>query len=206
MHIFLDESGDLGFNTGGSKYFTIAVAITSKPKHIYRPVKRIKEEYKIPSSTELKSYNTSPNIKFNLLHTAAKQPIDIHYITVEKAKVFSVFHNNSNVFYNYMVGLLLVDVISAAPSNTHVMLKVDKRIENIKIGRQLNEYIKGEIWIKKARPDIELTIIHEESHNCLGLQFADIVSNGIFRKYERKNPDYYDVIKPQIKGRQTLYF
>lgn len=40
-HIFLDESGDLGFSKGSSKWFLFTLVITTNPKCIDRVVKKI---------------------------------------------------------------------------------------------------------------------------------------------------------------------
>jgi hypothetical protein len=42
MYVYLDESGDLGFGQGGTKYFTIAFVVLKDPIYFIRCVKETK--------------------------------------------------------------------------------------------------------------------------------------------------------------------
>jgi len=58
MHIFLDESGDLGFSEKSQQYFVIAILITKDKKPIENCIKRIRQR-KLP-----KKYKKIPELKF----------------------------------------------------------------------------------------------------------------------------------------------
>ncbi|GAI10520.1 unnamed protein product, partial [marine sediment metagenome] len=77
--VYLDESGDLGFEQGGTKYFTIAFAIMKNPIHFKRCVKRVKVKYDIPRDVELKGYSTSESIKKDLLNNKYCYPLICPY-------------------------------------------------------------------------------------------------------------------------------
>ena len=67
MYVYLDESGDLGFGQGGTKYFTIAFAIMENPVPFRRCIKRVKIRHNIPRDVELKGNTTRALIKKDLL-------------------------------------------------------------------------------------------------------------------------------------------
>jgi len=54
MYVYLDESGDLGFGQGGSRYFTIAFTAMENPVPFRRCVKKVKIKHNIPRNVELK--------------------------------------------------------------------------------------------------------------------------------------------------------
>lgn len=48
-------------------------------------------------------------------------------------------------------------------------------------------------------PCIHIPLDHADSKLCKGVQLADIVSGSIFQKYQRGNPEFYNLWKPKIK-------
>lgn len=208
LHIYLDESGDLGFGKGGSKYFTIAYIITKKPVELNRIVRKIKQKYKIPKNVELKACTTRERIKIDLLNRLSKLDIEIQSITVKKKNVVNRLRTDTNILYNYMVGLSLVDEKLAYldPQIKKVIIIFDRRITSIKRGFDIDGYLKYEVWVVKKREDIDLEIHHLESHRVYGLEAIDNIVNPIFKKYNSSNCELYNIIKNRISSDKTLFF
>ena len=206
MYVYLDESGDLGFEQGGTKYFTIAFAIMKNPIHFKRCVKRVKVKYDIPRDVELKGYSTSESIKKDLLNRFAKLDIEIHAITVRKKNVEPKLRRDTNIFYNYMVGLSLVERILQEPPNSRVLINVDRRVISITSGFKFNEYLRYKIWYERERRDIDLEIYHLDSHQAYAIQGIDIICNSIFRKYNSNNYRLFNIIQDKVKSDRRLYF
>ena len=62
MYIYLDESGDLGFNKRSSKHYVIAVLATHDPKTIENALKRYRTKIR---TTPSKKYRKLGEFKFN---------------------------------------------------------------------------------------------------------------------------------------------
>ena len=102
MYVYLDESGDLGFGQGGTKYFTIAFVVMRDPIHFIRCVKEVKIKHNIPRDVELKGNTTREVIKKDLLGRLQKLDIEVYAITVRKENVEPTLRKDTNILYNYM--------------------------------------------------------------------------------------------------------
>ena len=206
MYVYLDESGDLGFGQGGTKYFTIAFVIMKNPLHFKRCVKRVKVKYHIPRDVELKGYTPKESIKKDLLSRFAKLDLEVHAITVRKKNVEPKLQRDTNIFYNYMVGLSLVERILQEPPNSEVIINIDKRIISITSGAKFDEYLRLKTWYERERQDIELKIYHMDSQKSHAIQGIDIICNSIFRKYNSNNYKLFNIIQGKMKSDRRLFF
>ena len=206
MYVYLDESGDLGFGQGGTKYFTIAFVVMEDPIPFRRCVKMVKVKYHIPRDVELKGYTTRESIKTDLLNRFAKLDIEVHSITVRKKNVNPRLQRDTNIFYNYMVGLSLVERILQEPPNSEVIINIDKRIISITSGAKFDEYLRLKTWYERERQDIELKIYHIDSHKSHAIQGIDIICNSIFRKYNSNNYKLFNIIQGRVKSDRRLFF
>jgi len=208
MYIYLDESGDLGFEPGGTDYFTISFIVTGNRYGLKRCVKRTKRKFKIPPEIELKGSTTRKEIKEDLLKRIGKLQVEIHSITVMKSNVESKLRKDTNILYNYMVGLSLVERILKMEKGGTVTIVVDRRIISITSGFNFNEYMRYKIWYEGNRQDIALNIYHVDSHKAFSIQAIDIICNSIFRKYQRDDLSLIEVLQKQgrIKSDKSLFF
>ena len=206
LNIYLDESGDLGFSQGSSKYFTIAFVVVKDPVLFARCVKETKIRYKIPRKVELKGSTAREVVKKDLLNKLRKLDIEIHAITVKKKNIDARLRKDKNILYNYIVGLLLVDCILAKPAGTKVLINVDRRVISVTSGFKFNEYLKYKIWYENARQDIDLEVRHLYSHTKHSIQGIDVICNSLFRKYNSNNPTLFNIIKDKVKCEKRLFF
>lgn len=206
MYVYLDESGDLGFRQESTKYFTIAFVVMDNPVLFRRYIKRVKIKYDIPRNVELKGSTTRVLIKEDLLNSFAKLDIEVHAITVKKTNVEPKLRRDTNILYNYMVGLSLVEQILQEPIGTRVSINVDRRVISITSGFKFNEYLKYKVWYEGKRPDINLEINHLDSHEAYAIQGIDVICNSIFRKYSSNNYNLFNIIKGKVKNDRRLFF
>jgi hypothetical protein len=206
IYVYLDESGDLGFRQGSTKYFTIAFVVMKNPIKFKRCVRKVKEKYSIPSNAELKGSVTKKDIKEDLLNRLSALDLEVHAITVEKKNVETKLQKNTNILYNYMVGLSLVERILEEPKGATVIINVDRRIISVTSGFNFDQYLRYKIWYEKERRDINLAIYHLDSHQALSIQGIDVVCNSIFRKYSSKNYELFNIIQGKIKNDRRLFF
>jgi len=207
MYIYLDESGDLGFSKGSTKYFVISFIITKNPNYLKRIARKIKEKHSIPRSVELKGATTRHNIKKDLLTKATKlKDLEAHYIIVKKENIEARLRQDGNIFYNYMVGLSLIPRILKEPKNSTINLVVDRRITSIVSGFSLDKYVKYKILYENNRNDINLLVDYKDSHMVYNLQVVDIICNSIYRKYDNGKEELYNLIKHKVKRSRKLFF
>jgi hypothetical protein len=114
---------------------------------------------------------------------------------------------NPNILYNYLTVHYVMPVIirnylkSTMPVN-RIKFKIDQSLS--KLGRRkFDDYFDQKLAFVKRQEgfknDIFAEIEHENSHNDICLQIADYVASSFYRKTERFDSQYYDVIKDKIK-------
>jgi patatin-like phospholipase/acyl hydrolase len=198
VYIYLDESGDLGFNTNSSKHIVIALLITKAPLHIERCIKKIRQrklKKKLKELPEIKFNKSNDFIREKTLVCIAKEPVEIAYIVLDKDRVNPARYNHKQEIYNFIVGYLMYCLPYG--NATQSKLIVDKRISNKIIRADFDEYIKQNTAFK-------VDITHENSMYNQCLQATDFIAGAIFRKYESGDSRYYDLIGNRIKVSQQI--
>ncbi|OTL19448.1 DUF3800 domain-containing protein [Acinetobacter pittii] len=196
--IYLDESGDLGWNMkdpyqngGSSRMLTLsAICIPEgKNKYIQRIVRSLYEKRKRPLKNELKSVDLNSADKELFLKLTSKMlndhsDIQIRSITVNKNYVSNRFKKDANVLYNYMIKLFLLKKIC---QSKYVDFMPDRRSERVNTKWNMGEYLNQ--MIQEA--SIEHNIINQgcnvtpmDSSKCLELQFIDFYAGLIWSMYE----------------------
>jgi hypothetical protein len=200
--IYLDESGDLGFSPGASDYFVISFLTTKDKTPLKRAVRKVKKKHRLAPSFELKGNTTPPKIKEDLLKRIASLDINIYAIVMNKANVSPRLRQDTNILYNYVLGLIVVPYIC---KQTIVTIVVDRRVVSVTSGFKLDEYLAYKVWYENLA-EVDMQIQHEDSKWTLSLQAADVVCNSIFRKYESGDERLYNLICGKIKEEQQLFF
>lgn len=207
-YLYLDESGDLGFdfvNKKPSKYFTVTIlAIKGTDKNsrlIYAVKKTLKRKLnhkrnKKRHVEELKGSSTIFGVKKYFFCQIKDVPFAIFSLTLNKIKVYERLAREKDRVYNYIAKKVL-DQIRFENADLHVDLIVDKSKGQKQI-KEFNEYIFNQL---KARinPKVPLNILHVNSISYEGIQAADLFSWGIFRTYEKKDNAWFDVFKEKVK-------
>lgn len=215
LHIYLDESGDLGWNFtapyrngGSSRFLTIAaLCVPTEKKHL--PKRVIKNLYKKcgwPPGVEKKwsMMNISERTEFaNAAHTfcAAHADIHLHAITVKKQNVQLHLRADGNKLYNYMIRLSLLGRMRKHPE---VLMIPDPRSIKVQSGNSLPDYLQTLLWFH-IRCQTTLHMQPLESSQCFGIQFADMLCGAVQCAFEDNNFNYLSVIAPCL-AHQRLYF
>jgi len=185
--IYLDESGDLGFGTYGSRWFiTTAVKINDERTHtLFRRIpKRVRErqlDKKTKKQPELKFSNSSPLLRERFLMRAAKLPIQIFSLIIEKKHTNRLLQNNLPVLYNYLTKLVLEQAIATLDRKQDLTICLDKCMsptqrENFEL------YVKTE-FLSLFNQLPQLKIIHESSAHNECLQVVDFICGAFGYKY-----------------------
>ena len=207
MYIFLDESGDLGFDldkTGTSRYFVITVLVTNQfapiASAIARTVKsKLRQKKKTRHIDELKGSNTTLSIKA-YFHRQIMKHKDwyLHTIVLDKTTLAhqNTLTNDIDRLYNILAKNVLYGITVPA-SESIIQLNVDRRKTKGEIDI-FNTFIRSHLE-PNLPASCTLNIEHLRSQDDPGLQAADLFCHGIARKYERDDARWHDVFQDKIK-------
>jgi hypothetical protein len=212
-YLYLDESGDLGFNhSKSSKYFTITILAVSSidvNRKLLKEVKLTIRRKLNPKNKrnrlikELKGTNTKFKIKKYFYKKIKNYKFGIYSITIKKANIYEDFLRNKSRVYNWISRKVLDLIPFNYNQGSRVELIVDKSMGKPEI-RNFNDYIFKNLEAKLP-PDVKIDIYHWKSHENPGLQIVDLFCWGIFQKYERKNNKWYNLFKDKLNS-EELYF
>lgn len=201
--IYLDESGDLGFGPHASKYFVLVAVIARDPDQVGRCIKRIRGQ-KLPKKykqiPELKFHNSSQTIKERVLSCIARTDTDIAYAVLRKHQVYGRLRNKRSILYNYIVGSLLLKIITAYQIEGTAKIFVDKSLYGLEKDN-FDNYLTWKACLGNHIEALDIEppeIIHVDSRLDRCIQVADFVAGAISRKYRRDDNHYYDKIKSRI--------
>lgn len=209
MIIFLDESGDLGFDFSKpmtSRKFVITLlvcdgkgVIDSLRKAVRRTLKNKLNRNKSGNSVahELKGAKTTLAIKKYFSRNLVQKGCRLYTVILNKQRVYDRLQKSQakKKLYNFLARFIL-EKIDLNNASTAVTLILD-RCKNKEEIRDFNNYVENQM--EALLPlNIPLNIYHERSHENAGLQAVDLFCWGIFRKYEKDETDWYDVYRNMI--------
>ena len=191
-YMYLDESGDLGFSQGSSKFIVISALMVEDYRDLDRIVKnmrRNKFKKELSKAGKLKAYRLHDYIKVHMLNKLnSVKNIKIFHIILEKRKVFSDYlKNDKNKLYNFVAGKLAKNILMG---DTNLEIKVDKSKGNIFLQKDFNEYFRK--ILEQGSEDVKCKIEHSYSHSWSGLQFVDLLAWSCFQRFENNNPSYLE--------------
>lgn len=209
-YIFLDESGDLGFDPKkkNSKYFMVTILATLDKKPIEKVVKKIhvslKKKVKRLSGGILHCYKEKPVTRKRLLKLLNTRDCVVLAIYLNKAKVYTKLREEKHVLYNYVTNILLDRIMTKKliDQKLGIVLIAAKRETNKFLNENFKDYLNKQIESKHGlKIKIELKTPAQEK----SLQAVDFASWAIFRKYERGDDSYYTLIKSRIVEENPLF-
>jgi len=210
MLIYLDESGDLGFdfknkrpsekfvitllvckNKGAVDSFKRAVRKTLKNKLNHRKKNKRRVE-------ELHATKVNFPIKEYYYKQIRNQDWDIYTVVLNKRRVFDHLTNKigRKKLYNFLAKFLL-DHVDLSIANPAVTLIVDKCKNKEEIA-DFNQYLGNQLEARLPLT-VPLNIYHEDSKANKGLQAVDLFCWGVYRKYELGDQEWYDVYFSRIR-------
>ena len=214
-YLYLDESGDLGFGDGGSKYFIISCVKLDDEKsrnqirRIPKKIRQRKLSKKHQKSPELKFTNSSKLIREQFLNRAAKLDIEIYSLVIQKEFTQNKLRDNLPVLYNYLLKILLEKPLNRLGKDGLLNICLDKCMSKSQC-ENFESYIKTEfLSIFKEIPQVK--IVHESSQNNSCLQVIDFICGAFGYKYNTRNlkgdhDHYTNLIKDRIVLEKTDLF
>jgi hypothetical protein len=211
LYLYLDESGDLGFdfvNKKPSAFFTICVLAVKghvNDRALANAVKTVIRR-KLPKrqkgiTNELKGNTLPLEIKRYFYRQVQDLDFQLYAVTLDKKKVYGNLSIEKDRMYNFLARMAL-EKVRFKDAAIRVIMTVDKRGTGPETAR-FNDYILNQI---KALIDllVPLDIIHLSSQESYGLQATDIFAWGFQRKHEKNDREWHYVFKEKIRS-ERLY-
>lgn len=210
-YIFLDESGDLGFNfkkKGTSKFFIVTFLFIAGPKKpIEKIVKKTHSELKKKIKRRvgiLHAVSEKPITRRRLLKRLAEKDCTMMAVYLNKQKVFTKLQDEKQVLYNYVTNILLDRIYTkkVVPIDKEVELIASRRETNKFLNENFKDYLNRQIKNSyKGTIKISIKTPAEEK----SLQAVDFISWAIFRKHEKSDDSYYNIIKNKVIEESPLF-
>lgn len=149
-YIFLDESGDLGFNPKkkNSKYFIVTILSIQNKNPIEKIVKNVhaglRKKVKRLSGGILHAYKEKPVTRNRLLKKLAEKQCTIMTIYLNKSKVYTHLQEEKQLLYNYVTNILLDRIMTKKLVNLdgHIFLIAAKRETNKFLNDNFKRYLR----------------------------------------------------------------
>jgi hypothetical protein len=201
VYIFLDESGDLGFTSAGSRYFVLSSVIMQRPFDLYRALEDLRYTC-LEEGSEFEYFHCTNNTRsvrdrvFDLLGSGMTGKT-LDSLIIEKPKTGPALRHEDR-FYPEMLAYLLRYVLNrpAIKAASEVIVITDT--PPLRRRRNATEKAVKTSLAKMLPRGIPYRIVHHSSQAHYGLQIADYCSWAIFRKYETGDRSAYDRIRSAI--------
>lgn len=210
-YIFLDESGDLGFNfekKGTSKSFIVALLFTDNRRSIEKAVKKI--FIGLPSKVKKKhtgclhAVKEKPKTRIKMLNLLNQQDISIITIILNKKKVYTRLQDEKHVLYNYVTNILLDRIFTKKliPLNSPIQLIASQRETNKFLNVNFKQYLEKQI---QTNHKFKLSIEIKPSHADKCLQAVDFICWAAYRKIETGDDSYINIMRSKIVEESPLF-
>jgi len=209
-YIFLDESGDLGFDFSKKKttrFFIITILFTQSKRPIEKCVRLVhrslREKYRRIHSV-LHAVEEEPITRQRMLKKLADKDCALMTIYLNKKRVYTKLQNEKAILYNYVANILLDRIMTKKLISIKepICLVASRRETNKFLNENFRSYLKSQTRnIHKLDLHIEIKTPAEEK----SLQAVDFVSWAVFRKFEYGDDTYYNIIRAKIVEENPLF-
>lgn len=207
-YVFLDESGNLDFNSSGSRYFVLTSVSLVRPFPWVTKLDNLKYDC-IEFGHDLEAFHCAQDkwpIRTKVFDIIATDldAIIIDYLVVDKPKTAPEYQDAGR-FYSFMLDHLLSHVVTSNPcTRSHKTIVITDTIP-VKKKRQLTERKIRRAFMAMAPPGRQFSILHHDSRSHYGLQVADYCSWALYRKLQEGDSKYFDKVGPAVRERLEIY-
>jgi len=190
----VDESGNLGV---AEKYFVLGMFNTSQRIKAKRILKKFQKDF--TNKQEIKGSQLDFTKKQTLINRMKDIDYNIYYMVADKENT-RLFKNqvDKNIIYNYLLSFIVVDVIKKNMSNTNFVFHLDNHTIKVKSLNSFADHIKLKAIENNYFGNIEVKYF--DSHKHILIQYADIISNVVYAKYQRQKSHLYNLFQNKIKS------
>jgi len=211
VYIFLDESGDLGFNFNKKKtsnFFIVTFLFFPGEKRIVEKIvskthSELKKKFKRRIGV-LHAVKEKPATRKRILRRLNRISCSIMAICLNKNKISSTLQDEKRVLYNYVTNVLLNRVYSkkAIYCKEPINLIASRRETNKSFNENFKNYLNRQV---KNNHQCDINILIRTPSEEKALQMVDFISWAMFRKYEKGDKSYYKIFKQKIIEENSLF-
>lgn len=169
-------------------------------KKIWKPLKR---EYRTLGELHA-SHEKDITRKRVLERLSEVSDLKVLCIILNKQKVYVDLQNQKNYLYNYTANILLdrLHTKEVLKPKEPIHLFIDRKDTNKRLRENFISYLTASM---KERRDGTFAVELHASHENKSLQAVDFISWAIFRKYERGDYEFYELIKNRVVDERLLF-
>lgn len=212
MFIFLDESGDLGFDwtkKSTTPYFIITLLVCDDihtknqiNKAVERTIKKINhKKTKKRITQELKGTSTRLEVKKYFYNKLPADGWGIYGVALNKQRVDANLQSTQGKkkLYNFLSRFIL-EKINFPTALQSISLVVDRCKNTAEERKDFNIYLENQLQASIPSLEVIVDIFHESSHKCCELQAVDLFCWGIHRKMTYSETEWFDIFKDKIRN------
>ncbi|MCL2316991.1 MAG: DUF3800 domain-containing protein [Actinomycetia bacterium] len=210
--VYLDESGDLGFDFSKprtSRYFVVTALVCDDPRLVARAVKKVFAGFTQTqvrrSHGVLHAYKEDDRTRRKLLGLLAGLDVRVVVMWFDKRRTFTDLTDDAHGLYSYLVNVLLDHALGsswAVPASRRPVRLVASRRET---KRLLNEQFVTYLREHVRHTDVDLTVEIADPSAEKGLQAADCLAWSFFRKFEYGDPRYAQIVASVIEEETRVF-
>ena len=197
IHIYIDESGDLGFSSRATNTFVVACVYVENPNVLARRVRKLLRSVNERSKKEIYEFkysNDSPDIRSQFIKFINSSDVGFSAIGIDKRLMSGGEKRNVNDLYSTIVVKCLLE--TSLRGYRSVKATIDrKRGENVlrSFEMHLNAAMNSPAGSLHA---LKITVrsANKDSHDDKCLQVADYIAAICFQKTENSFNDDFDNI------------
>lgn len=205
MLIFLDESGDLGWSFdrpngqgGSSRYLTIAGFVIDERalNQLIWFVLGLYRKHNLTPGIEKKGAGFSGSEAAFIVRRLRDlqnqlSSFRVISITARKENAGAPLRRDSNIFYNYMLNVLLADQLKNADM---VHITLDNRAVKVGSDNSFEDCLKTKCWGELAM-QTNISVRYDNSDQNYGIWIADWIANFVWRHYEKEIHEGYSELR-----------
>lgn len=208
-YLIFDESGNLG--TSG-RYFVIACVDTKNVKSLHSVMKNQlgKAKKTFPELAknhfyEIKAKDAYPAVKYKILQSIASKDLSISYIVADLKHVAPRLLKEKNIFYNYLMRILIEKIVSAKDNKSTIAIVCDQHTTKVASANSFEDYIKIHLlYERRLDLDLSVTYLDSDSKQAFAVQAADYVANAVYGFYEHDTSTFNDAFNHVVNIKERF--
>ena len=208
VYIFLDESGNLDFSTRGTRYFVLTSVSMKRPFEISGALDAYKYDCLEYGLEQERFHCTNDNAHvrnkvFDLISGHLDDTV-IDSLLVEKRKTGPALTTERR-FYAEMLGYLLKYVLARrSHAEADEIIIITDTIPLQRRRQAIEKSIKLTL-AKMLSTGPNYRVLHHDSRSHYGLQVADYCCWAVFRKHERGDSTYFNLIRSAVRSNFDIF-
>ncbi len=202
MIVFIDDSGDPGFNfeKGSTEIFVITCIIFQDELEAEKAgisIKELRRILKFPDDVEFKFNKSSKKTRESFLSSVNKFDFKIRSLVINKKLITSdKLKNDKNSFYSYAIKMLLQN---SGGSILNAKVRIDGSGDRV-FRRSFLTYLRKELNTKQKKIMKNCRLVDSKNNSLI--QMVDMIAGSIKRSYDESKTDnkiYKKIIKKHIE-------